>query len=146
MLFRSRAKEAAAAFPVFSANQDKFPAYSSNRCPKANAAVKRDDRLKLKAMGTSELLLGRDAVELRYLEQLRDGEQTMALAYLLKYLQLQAMDGKKNMAVLADHIEALLDNQGLEGLFDRGDVRSSLARPRRQEILACLNRYRQLIV
>lgn len=141
-----RAKEAAAAFPVFSAKQGKFPAYSANRCPKANAAVKRDDRLKLKAMGTHELLLGRDAVELRYLEQLRDSEQTMALAYLLKYLQLQTMDGKKNMAALADQLEALLDTQGLEGLFERGDVRSSLARPRRQEILACVNRYRQLIV
>ena len=141
-----RAKEAAAEFPVFSAKQDKFPSYSANRCPKANAAVKRDDRLKLKAMGTHELLLGRDAVELRYLEQLRDGEQTMALAYLLKYLQLQAMDGKKNMAELADELEALLNRQGLEGLFERGDVRSSLARPRRQEILACVNRYRELIV
>ena len=141
-----RAKEAAAAFPVFSARQGKFPAYSANRCPKANAAVKRDDRLKLKAMGTHELLLGRDAVELRYLEQLRDSEQTMALACLLKYLQLQAMDGKKNMAALADQLEALLDTQGLEGLFERGDVRSSLARPRRQEILACVNRYRQLII
>lgn len=141
-----RAKEAAAAFPVFSAKQDKFPSYSANRCPRANAAVKRDDRLKLKAMGTHELLLGRDAVELRYLEQLQDGEQTMALAYLLKYLQLQAMDGKKNMAALADQLEVLLNTQGLEGLFERGDVRSSLARPRRQEILACVNRYRELIV
>ena len=141
-----RAKEAAAAFPVFSTKQDKFPAYSANRCPRANAAVKRDDRLKLKAMGTHELLLGRDAVELRYLEQLRDGEQTMALACLLKYLQLQAMDGKKNMPTLADQLEALLNNQGLEGLFEHGDVRSSLARPRRQEILACVNRYRQLLV
>ena len=141
-----RAKEAAAAFPVFSTKQDKFPAYSANRCPRANAAVKRDDRLKLKAMGTHELLLGRDAVELRYLEQLRDGEQTMALAYLLKFLQLQVMDGKKNMPTLADQLEALLNNQGLEGLFEHGDVRSSLARPRRQEILACVNRYRQLLV
>ena len=141
-----RAKEAAAAFPVFSSKQDKFPAYSANRCPRANAAVKRDDRLKLKAMGTHELLLGRDAVELRYLEQLRDGEQTMALAYLLKYLQLSAMDGKKNMAALADELEALLEQKGLEGLFEHGDVRSSLARPRRQEILACVNRYRQLLV
>lgn len=141
-----RAREAAAAFPVFSANQDKFPAYSANRCPKPNMAVRRDERLKLKAMGTSELLLGRDAVELRYLEQLRDGEQTMALAYLLKYFHMQAMDGRKNMPKLADQIEALLNTQGLEGLFDHGDVRSSLARPRRQEILACLNRYRRLEV
>ena len=70
----------------------------------------------------------------------------MTLACLLKYLQLQAMDGKKNMAALADQLEALLDTLGLEGLFERGDVRSSLARPRRQEILACVNRYRQLII
>lgn len=141
-----RAKEAAAAFPVFSAKQDKFPIYCASRCPKASSALKHEDRLKLKAMGTSELLLGRDAVELRYLEQLRDSEQTMALAYLLKYLQLQLMDGKKNMTILADQIETLLNQQGLEGLFEHGDVRSSLARPRRQEILACLNRYRKLEV
>ncbi len=142
----SRAKEAAAAFPVFSTRQDKFPAYCADRRPRANAALKREDRLKLKAMGTSELLLGHDAVELRYLEQLRDSEQTMALAYLLKYLQLQVLDGKKNMSALASQIETLLSQQGLEGLFEHGDVRSSLARPRRQEILACLNRYRKLEV
>jgi len=68
----------------------------------------------------------------------------MALAYLLKYLQLQVMDGSRSMTALADQAERLLDNQGLEGLFERGDVRSSLARPRRQEILACLARYRML--
>lgn len=140
----TRAREAAAAFPVFSANQEKFPACSASRCPRPNAALKKDDRLKLKALGTSELSLGYDTVELRYLEQLRDSEQTMALAYLLKYLQLQVMDGRRSMTALADQAERLLNNQGLEGLFERGDVRSSLARPRRQEILACLNRYRKL--
>ena len=96
-------------------------------------------------MGTSELLLGRDAVELRYLEQLRDSEQTMALAYLLKYLELKEMDGRKSMTELSDSIEKLMNEEGLESLFERGDVRSSLARPRRQEILACVNRYRRLI-
>ena len=95
-------------------------------------------------MGTSELLLGRDAVELRYLEQLRDSEQSMALAYLLKYLELKEMDGRKTMKDLADCMEELLDKNGLEGLFEHGDVRASLARPRRQELLACVNRYRKL--
>jgi predicted ABC-class ATPase len=140
-----RAKEAAAAFPVFSSRQEKFPAYCGKRCPRPNNALKKDDRLKLKAMGTSELLLGRDAVELRYLEQLRDSEQTMALAYLLKYLELKEMDGRKSMTELSDSIEKLMNEEGLESLFERGDVRSSLARPRRQEILACVNRYRRLI-
>ncbi len=139
-----RAREAAAAFPVFSTRQEKFPAYSGKRCPRPNAALKKEERLKLKAMGVSELLLGRDAVELRYLEQLRDSEQTMALAYLLKYLELQVMDGQKSMTALADSAKKLLDSRGLEGLFEHGDVRSSLARPRTQELLACVNRYRRL--
>ncbi len=140
----ARAKEAAAAYPVFSSDQDKFPPCSLKRCPKPYMALRKDDRLKLKAMGTHELLLGHDAVELRYLEQLRDAEQTMALTYLLKYLELQKMDGKKSLTELVDNIEKQLDEKGLESLFERGDVRSSLARPRRQEIFACVNRYRKL--
>ena len=83
-------------------------------------------------------------MELRYLEQLRDSEQTMALAYLLKYAQLRMLDGKKTLAQIADLIEKQLDQSGLESLFENQDVRSSLARPRRQEILACVNRYRKL--
>ena len=139
-----KAKEAAAAFPVFSSRQEKFPEYSKKRCPRPNGALKKDDRLKLKALGTSELSLNHDAVELRYLEQLRDSEQTMALAYLLKYLEISLMDGRRSMAELANLVEKQLDAQGLESLFPSRDVRSSLARPRRQEILACVNRYRKL--
>lgn len=74
-----KAKAAAADFPVFSAAQSTFPTVHSKRCPHPNAALKKDDRLKLKASGTSELSLNYDTVELRYLEQLRDSEQTMAL-------------------------------------------------------------------
>ena len=162
-----RAKKAAADFPVFSIPQGRFPEYSKKRCPRPNAALKKDDRLKLKAQGTSELSLNYDMVELRYLEQLRDSEQTMALAYLLKYMELSLMDGRRSMTELADLIEKQLDERGLESLFASGgaassaraaasaareaagdslDVRSALARPRRQEILACVNRYRKLMV
>ena len=162
-----RAKKAAADFPVFSIPQGRFPEYSKKRCPRPNAVLKKDDRLKLKAQGTSELSLNYDTVELRYLEQLRDSEQTMALAYLLKYMELSLMDGRRSMTELADLIEKQLDERGLESLFASGgaasstraaapaareaaggslDVRSALARPRRQEILACVNRYRKLIV
>ena len=91
----------------------------------------------------------------------------MALAYLLKYMELSLMDGRRSMTELADLIEKQLDERGLESLFASGgaassaraaapaareaaggslDVRSALARPRRQEILACVNRYRKLMV
>ena len=140
----ARAKDAAASFPVFSAHQEAFPPYNKNRCPRPEQTLKKADRCKLKALGTQELMVERDMVELRYLEQLRDPEQTMALAYLLKYLEQQVMDGRRSMTELADHLEELLDKKGLESLFPGQDIRSSLARPRRQEIMACVNRYRKL--
>ena len=78
----------------------------------------------------------------RYLEQLRDTEQTMALAYIVQPLEVSVMDGQKSMEELAKLIEAQIDSKGLESLFVGADVRASLARPRGLEILACVNRYR----
>lgn len=139
-----KARAAAAEFPVFSTVQSSFSSSRLPRRPRPCAVLKKDDRIKLKTLGTSELSLNYDSVELRYLEQLRDSEQTMALAYILKYLELSAMDGRKSMKELADLIEDRLNRQGLESLFAGQDIRTSLARPRRQEILACVNRYRRL--
>lgn len=123
---------------------EKFPAYIGSRSPKPNMALRGDDRLKLKVMGVSEILIGRDMVELRYLEQLKDTEQAAALAQILKYVEEKMMDGRKSLEHIADLLENQLDRTGMESLFERGDVRTSLARPRRQEILACINRYRKL--
>ena len=125
-------------------DEDKFPLYNDRRMPKASPALKGDDRLKLKVMGTSEILVGHDGVELRYLEQLKDGEQAQALAQMLVYAQTALMDGRRTMRQIADLLEDQIDRKGMESLFERGDVRSSLARPRRQEMMACINRYRKL--
>lgn len=122
----------------------KFPVYRDKRCPLPDQGLKRQDRIKLKALGTGELLLDRESVELRYLEQLKDSEQTMALAFILKYVQLKLLDGKKSIRQTGDLLEHMFDEKGLEGLFERGEVPASLARPREQEILACINRYRKL--
>ena len=122
----------------------RFPAFNRKRCPAPDMALRKDDRIKIRTTGTSELSLSRENVELRYLEQLKDQEQTAALAYLLKYAQLKMMDGKKDLRQIGDLLEEQLDRKGLESLFERGDVAAQLARPRKQEILACINRYRRL--
>ncbi len=121
-----------------------FPAFNRKRCPGPDMALRKDDRIKLKAMGTSELSISKEAVELRYLEQLKDQEQSMALAYLLKYVELRMLDGRKDLRQIGDLLEEQLDRSGLESLFERGEVSAQLARPRKQEILACINRYRKL--
>lgn len=138
-----RAREAAASYPALK-QQEHFPASDNMRAPKANQALKKDPRLKMKTMGTNEMLLAKDAIELRYLEQLIDPEQTNALAYTLKYLELNRMNGSRTVPQLLDDIEALTASKGLSALYDKEYVRSGLAMPRRQEIAACLNRYRKL--
>lgn len=144
-----RAKEAAAAYEngkqtSAEATAETFPAFNRKRCPGPDLALRKEDRIKMKAMGTSELSICKENVELRYLEQLKDQEQSMALAYLLKYAQLKMMDGRKDLRQIGDLLEEQLDRSGLESLFERGDVSSQLARPRKQEIMACINRYRKL--
>ena len=138
-----RAREAAASYPALKP-QEHFPVSDNMRAPKANQALKKDPRLKMKTMGTNEMLLAKDAIELRYLEQLIDPEQTNALAYALKYLELNRMNGSRTVPQLLDDIEALTASKGLSALYDKEYVRSGLAMPRRQEIAACLNRYRKL--
>lgn len=138
-----RAREAAASYPALK-QQEHFPVSDNMRAPKANQALKKDPRLKMKTMGTNEMLLAKDAIELRYLEQLIDPEQTNALAYALKYLELNRMNGSRTVPQLLDDIEVLTASKGLSALYDKEYVRSGLAMPRRQEIAACLNRYRKL--
>ena len=138
-----KAKEAAKEYPALNL-QSSFPVSENIRKPKANQALKKDPRLKMKTMGTNEMLLAKDSIELRYLEQLIDGEQTNALAYGLKYLELNRMNGAKSVPQLLDDLEQMIHTRGLDSLFDKEYVRSGLAMPRRQEMAACLNRYRKL--
>lgn len=139
-----KAREAAKGYPAMSGDEDRFPDYLDKRCPQPDMVLRKDDRIKIKTMGTSELMLSKENVELRYLEQLKDQEQSAALAWILKFAELKMMDGRKSLKQISELLEKQLDRDGLESLFERGDISSSLARPRKQEILACINRYRRL--
>lgn len=139
-----KAKQAAEAFPSMTGEKEPFPSFTKRRVPKPDPAIQKEDRMKLKAMGTSELMLCRECVELRYLEQLKDQEQTLALAYLLRYVEKKLFDGKKSLEEIGMLLEKQLREQGMESMFERGETIASLARPRKQEIMACINRYRRL--
>lgn len=139
-----KAKQAAEAFPSMTGEKVPFPSFTKRRVPKPDPAIQKEDRVKLKAMGTSELMLCRECVELRYLEQLKDQEQTLALAYLLRYVEKKLFDGKKSLEEIGMLLEKQLREQGMESMFERGETIASLARPRKQEIMACINRYRRL--
>ncbi len=99
------------------------------------------DRVKVKTFGRDSFSIDRETVDLRYVEQLADGEQTQALASLLRYALEQAADGRRSLRQVVQVLMDTLDKKGWEP-FCGSFVPCGLARPRRQEIFACLNRYR----
>ncbi len=140
----AQAKAAAEQFAVFRTAQAEFPAYSAKRCPKPDRRLLAEERIKIKTFGKDEVALAKNNVILRGLEQLKDEEQTRALGYALKVLEEQQFNGVRTLAQAVDALEADLEKDGPEALFGRGEVAASLARPRRQELFACVNRYRGL--
>lgn len=97
--------------------------------------------MKVKARGCDTVTLGRVDVDVRYLEQISDAEQTMALAYLARSVLERAVGGVRTIAEAVRLADALLDEHGWEP-FCGSCVPCGLARPRSQELAAVLNRYR----
>lgn len=106
-----------------------------------NGGVRRHDSMKVKTMGRDGFSLDRENVDLRYVEQLADSEQTSGLAYLLRYGLEQVIDGKKTVQQTVQILWDLLERKGWEP-FCGAYIPCGLAKPRKQEIFACLNRFR----
>ena len=99
------------------------------------------EHMKLKVFGTESFSLGRENVNVRYLEQLEDAEQTAALANLMRYGVERITDGKRTVRECAEMIYEVLEKDGWRA-FCSGYVPCGLAKPRIQELYACMNRFR----
>lgn len=101
----------------------------------------RHERMKIKTFGRDSFSVDKETVDLRYVEQLADSEQTNALAHLLRYGLEQAADGKHTVRQTVHILAEMLDRKGWEP-FCGSYIPCGLAKPRKQEIYACLNRFR----
>lgn len=100
------------------------------------------ERLKVKTHGRDGFSIGKQDVDLRYIEQLIDSEQTASLGMLLKYAVEHLIDGKKTLSEIVEFLAAKLEKEGLSFLSD-GYLSCGYALPRKQELYACFNRYRR---
>ena len=115
-----------------------------DRRPQSSPSFSGGDRIKIKTLPREGVMVNKEVIDLRYVEQLVDSEQLTALGYCVVYAQRNLLDGRRDLRRVADELEAAIDRGTLAALCgDRSGV-PGLARPRRQEILACLNRCRCL--
>lgn len=135
---KAEAEKAAAGEKPSGAPAREFQVDEGRRVFKRNRIFD-NPRTKIRTNGMNGLSVDHKEIDLRLVEQLVDEEQITALGAILRYAYKKLANDKLTMQQILDQIEALLDEKGLDALGSRG-----LARPRRLEIAACLNRFRML--
>lgn len=99
---------------------------------------------KAKVHGWDTISLDKNEIDLRYLEQIVGESQTAALAYISQYVLERLANGKKTLPQLTEEVFAKLEKEGILALTPKNYGAGPAAYVRRQEILACLARYRML--
>ena len=138
------AKETAKDFPAMSGMENPAEKPVFVRCPRQGRGFKPNDRIKMKTMGKEMVQINRENIDLRYVEQLADTEQVSALGYCVRYAEKHLFQGKDTIQNVVDKLEEKICREGLSSLCESNTSVANLALPRRQEIFACLNRYRGL--
>ena len=100
-----------------------------------------EEHEKLKVMGRESLMLGKEQLDLRYLEHLADREQTQTLGYLLKYAKEQYSGKTTDLTALMESLIRKLEKEGIGSVSGQKEIPAGMAMPRRQEIYACFNRF-----
>lgn len=103
--------------------------------------------VKIDSRGVEQLRYGNHEIDLRCVEQLLDASQTRAIGYAIYFAASRLMNSGRSLAAVLDELDALIDREGVDGLDpfgQRGQSPAALARPRRFEIAAAINRLRTL--
>lgn len=102
----------------------------------------RDERIKVKVYGKDSLQIGKSPVDLRFVEQLIDAEQTNALAQMLRYCVEHQLLERYTVRDTVSMLLREIQKGGLAAVGDSSYAACGLSMPRIQEIYACINRYR----
>ncbi len=102
----------------------------------------REERIKVKTFGKDSLQVGKETVDLRFVEQLVDSEQTNALGQLLRCCVEKQLLARFSVQEATAFLEKEIARGGLPAIGDTSYAAMGLCLPRTQEIFACINRYR----
>lgn len=98
------------------------------------------EHAKIKLLGSTAFSLDKSQLDLRYLEQIVDSEQTAALAHLLRFAMENYKGSRITCSELIQQLAGRLEREGLSFVSGSSYTASGLAMPRVQEIYACFFR------
>ena len=117
--------------------------WKDERIPFANREVSESRKVKVRGSGTDSVSINHESVELRFVEQVVDNEQTNLLGALLRTLEERYFNGRDSLCSCVDALYGRLMKEGFAAAAS-GAVPGNLAFVRRQELWAMVNRYRAL--
>ena len=143
------AKKLAADYPCVAQAQRCREQPCFDRRPERHEDVYYKGRIKLKTQGREGISIGQEMIDLRYVEQLVDSGQLQTLAYVMKYMEESGFNGTRTVQELLNPLYEKMEKEGFAALCAKhgqgSDLPGNLAMPRREELFACLNRYRKLL-
>ena len=140
------AREAALKYSKIFENSEKINIPGDLRIPYPNKEVTESRKVKVKGSGTDSISLNHESVEIRFVEQVVDNEQTNLLGALLRKLEEKYFNGNKPLAECINELYAGLVSRGFETASGQGQIPGNYAMIRIQELWAMVNRYRGLKV
>ncbi|MGQ4809183.1 hypothetical protein NKDENANG_02594 [Candidatus Entotheonellaceae bacterium PAL068K] len=105
---------------------------------------RRGQRNRVRARGVRAIQYGSEEIDLAQVDQIVDASQTRYIADCLQYVYHHLADDQRTVRQLAEHVESLMQYQGLDVLQPHRDGDRAWARP--FEVAAALNRLRTLRV
>ncbi|OZU87861.1 ATPase [Virgibacillus indicus] len=120
-----------------------FGEISSRYFQQDSLQTKKGKRSKTQAKGLNKIIMGRTEINFDDTEQLVDDSQTRMIAEIIQFLDRTNKLGRISLKELLDQIEVQMNEKGLSSFTVFKDQHpGDIARPRRYEIAAVLNRMR----
>jgi predicted ABC-class ATPase len=115
-----------------------------NREVKAGTIEAGEKGVKIKTIGLDILSINREDIDLRAVEQIVDNEQLNAIGSIMKWAASNVMIKGLRFENMVDNIICEIEENGLISMERVKGGSGSLAMPRKQEIMAAYNRFRNL--
>lgn len=123
---------------------DELTQWQDKRVPLANKNVTESRKVKVKGAGTDAVILNHESVELRFVEQVVDSEQTNLLGTMLRFLEENQFNGRVSLEKCIDAVYHAYTAKSFGAVTASSAIPGNLADVRIQELWAMVNRYRGL--